>query len=59
MHNIENNAMKTEYKIKKHGQKWSIDQYVNGQFISQIAYWFKSSGAARRRLNEIIAEDQI
>jgi len=52
-------SMKTKYKIKKHGQKWSIDQYVNGQFISQIAYWFKSSGAARRRLNEIIAEDQI
>lgn len=50
--------MKIEYRIRKHHGKWSIDQYMNGQFVCQIAYWFKSPGAARRQLNEMIQDQK-
>ena len=50
---------KRDYRIKKHmGFGLSIDEYSSGKFLCQVAYWFKSGAEAKKRLAEIIAEDE-
>lgn len=54
-------AMKYTYQLKNYGTRtqprWSIDEHLNGEYMSQVAFWFESRADAEARLAEIVKED--
>lgn len=47
------------YHIVRHSPRhWSIDCYLSGKFLHQVAFWFRSRYAAERRMAEIKAADR-
>ena len=55
--------MKVEYKIVNYGTrrspgKYSIDEYVGGNYLSQAAFYFKNREHAELRLLQMLAEDR-
>jgi len=53
---------KAYYRIRNHGDRihplWSVDEVnEDGHFINQVAFFFKTAAAARKRAKEIEVED--
>ncbi len=51
--------MKT-YAAVQHGpQQISIDELIDGKYLSQVSFWFSDRGAAKAELARLCAADNV
>lgn len=52
--------MTTTYAAVQHApQRISIDQLINGKYVSQVSFWFSDRAAAKAELARLCAKDNV